>query len=242
LVVALDVRGAQAARSLAGLLAGRVGLFKVGMELFYSAGPAVVPEITATGGAGVFLDLKLHDIPNTVDAAVRSLVGLAPAMVDLHASGGLAMMRAAGEAAREEACRLGATPPRLVAVTVLTALDEAAFRRAGYAGGIRDAVRRMAHLAREAGLDGVVAAAGEAAVLRRDLGEDFLIVTPGIRPAGSAPDDQRRVFSPREAVLAGASHLVVGRPVTGAPDPVRAVEAILAEMRAATEEEGGAGS
>lgn len=238
LVVSLDVPGAGAAKSLAGLLAGRVGLFKVGMELFYAAGPAVVPEITAAGGAGVFLDLKLHDIPNTVAAAVRSLVRLAPAILNLHASGGFAMMKAARAAAREEAARLGGIPPKLVAVTVLTALDEEAFRQAGYAGDIADTVRRMAHLAREAGLDGVVAAATEAAMLRRDLGEGFLIITPGIRPTGSAADDQRRVLTPREAVRAGASHLVVGRPVTGAPDPVRAVEGVLAEMRQAVAEKG----
>jgi len=230
LVVALDVPSAGRAKDLAGRLAGRVGLFKVGLELFYAAGPAVVPEITAAGGTGVFLDLKLHDIPNTVAGAVRSLVPLAPAILNVHAAGGLAMMRAAREAAGDEAARLGVAPPRLIAVTVLTALDDEGFRQAGFTGTIVDTVLQLAYLAAKAGLDGVVASAGEAGVLRREMGPDFLIITPGIRPEGASPGDQRRLFTPAAAVKAGASHLVVGRPVTGAQDPVRAVQDILDEM------------
>ena len=228
LVVALDFPSAAPAKDLAGRLSGRVGLFKVGMELFYAAGPVVVREIAEAGG--VFLDLKLHDIPHTVAGAVRSLVPMAPAILNVHASGGLAMMQAAREAAGDEAARLGVTPPRLVAVTVLTALDEEAFRQAGFKGTIADTVLHLAHLAACAGLDGVVASAGEAAAIRRELGPGFLIITPGIRPQGAAAGDQRRLFSPAAAVRAGASHLVVGRPVTAALDPVRAVQDILDEM------------
>ena len=228
LVVALDVPSATAAIEMAGRLAGRAGLFKVGLELFCAAGPGVVPEIADAGR--VFLDLKLHDIPNTVAGAVRSLVPLAPAMLTVHAAGGPAMMRAASEAAGDAAARLGVAPPRLVAVTVLTALDDEAFRQAGFTGTIGDTVLRLAHLAAGAGLDGVVASAGETPALRREMGPDFLIITPGIRPRGAAAGDQRRLFSPAAAVRAGASHLVVGRPVTGAPDPARAAQDILEEM------------
>lgn len=230
LVVALDVPSADRAKDLARRLAGRVGLFKVGMELFFAAGPSIVPEITAVGATGVFLDLKLHDIPHTVAGAMRSLVPLAPAIVNVHAAGGLDMMRAAREAAGDEAARLGVAPPLLVAVTVLTALDEEAFRRTGFTGTIADTVLRLAQLAAAAGLDGVVASAGEAWAIRREMGPGFIIITPGIRPVGSEPGDQRRLFTPAAAVREGASHLVVGRPVTGSPDPVRAAQDILEEM------------
>jgi len=228
LIVALDFPAAAPALDLAGRLTGRVGLFKVGLELFCAAGPAVVPQIAAK--AAVFLDLKLHDIPHTVAGAVRSLMPLAPAVLDVHAAGGLAMMRAAREAADDGAARLGRPAPRLVAVTVLTALDQEAFQQAGFTGPIEDTVLRLAHLAARAGLDGVVASAGEAPAIRREMGSDFLIIAPGIRPPGAAAGDQRRLFSPAEAIRAGVSHLVVGRPVTKAPDPGRAVQDILEEM------------
>jgi len=233
LIVALDVDGADEAGRLADGLLPWAGWFKIGMQLFYSAGPAVV-EALRQKGAGVFLDLKLHDIPNTVGRAAAALTRLGAGMLTVHASGGGAMMEAAAAAVREEAGRLGMPRPRVLAVTVLTSVEQRVFNRElGLPGKILDRVVSWAALAREHGMDGVVASAQEAAAVRRECGPDFLIVTPGIRPAGSAAGDQRRVMTPAAAIAAGATHLVVGRPITGAADPAAAARSLAVEIAAA---------
>ena len=230
LIVALDVSNRAEAMSLVRELVDVTGFFKVGMELFYAEGSGIVQEIAASG-AGVFLDLKLHDIPNTVGRAARVLVRSGASIINVHAAGGSAMMQSAGAAAREEAARLGLSAPAVVAVTVLTSIDRDAFSvELGYAGAIADRVRSWALLARESGLDGVVCSPREIEIVRKACGPDFKIITPGIRPAGAELNDQRRVMSPGEAIKAGASQIVVGRPITAAPDPRAAAAAIRAEL------------
>ncbi|MBF7082273.1 orotidine-5'-phosphate decarboxylase [Desulfallas sp. Bu1-1] len=230
LIVALDVDTRDGALALVRELAGQVGFFKVGMELFYGAGSGIVREII-DAGAKVFLDLKLHDIPNTVGRAARVLVRSGASIINVHAAGGSAMMRAARESACEEAGRLGLPMPLVVAVTVLTSIDREAFNRElGFPGEVEDRVKAWALLARESGLDGVVCSPREIGLVRNVCGPDFKIITPGIRPAGAQLGDQRRVMTPGEAVRAGASHIVVGRPVTGAPDRAAAASAVLAEI------------
>jgi orotidine-5'-phosphate decarboxylase len=225
LIVALDVPDASGARALVGKLSGRVGLFKVGSQLFTAAGPDLVRELVA-GGERVFLDLKYHDIPNTVSGAVAAAAGLGVTLADVHGLGGRAMMEAA-------AAGRAATPTRLLAITVLTSHDEASLAGLGIAGPIPDAVRRLARLARESGLDGVVASPHEVSLVREACGRDFLVVTPGIRPAGAAKGDQSRLATPAAALAAGADYLVVGRPITEAEDPAAAAEAIVREMEGA---------
>ena len=226
LIVALDVPDAGAARALASRLAGEVGMFKVGSQLFTAGGPAIVRELVADGQR-VFLDLKFHDIPNTVAGAVAAAAGLGVSLVTIHAAGGSAMIEAAAEAAR-------GTPARVLAITVLTSLDAAALEAIGMAGGVDGAVTRLARLAADAGAHGVVASPHEARAIRKARGAGFLVVTPGIRPAGGALDDQSRAATPGSALVAGADYLVVGRPIVSAPDPVSAVRAVVLEMEAAT--------
>jgi orotidine-5'-phosphate decarboxylase len=230
LIVALDVSSAEAGSRLARRLHGHVGMFKVGLENFTAEGP-VLPRFLVATGEKVFLDLKLHDIPNTVRAAARVAAQLGVSMFNVHASGGRKMMEAASQGAVEgsELRRDGARP-RVLAVTVLTSLTEEALRELGISGSAEEVVVRLARLAREAGLDGVVASPQEIAALRRALGSDFLIVTPGIRPANAAIDDQARIATPEAAIRAGADYLVIGRPITGAADPAAAADAIVAEM------------
>ena len=242
LLVALDVDTAAEGRRMADALRGVVGGFKVGSRLFTSEGPALVRELVSRGDR-VFLDLKFHDIPNTVAGAVRAATTLGVWMVNVHASGGAAMMRAAKAAADEEAVRLSRRPPLVVAVTMLTSLDEAALATIGLDGPMIGHVERLAVLAADAGLDGVVSSPQEIAAIRRRLGPRFAIVTPGIRggaAAGSegstqAPqkDDQARTMSAVDALAKGASYLVVGRPIVAAADPRAAAERIAAECRAA---------
>jgi orotidine-5'-phosphate decarboxylase len=222
LIVALDFSSFEEAFSLVRTLQGRVGMFKVGKELFTREGPSAVHRIVDLGER-VFLDLKFHDIPNTVARAVESAVSLGASLVNVHASGGRKMMQAAAEAA-------AGGKAAVIAVTVLTSLRDDDVREAGFASGPAEVVPRLARLALEAGLAGVVAAPTDAARLRQELGSDFLIVTPGVRPAGSAKDDQARIATPAEAVRQGADYLVVGRPITQSADPVKAAEAIVAEM------------
>ncbi len=224
LAVALDSSERDEIVRLAGLLAGRAGTVKVGLEAFTAHGPDLVREVRDLG-VPVFLDLKLHDIPNTVERAARNAARLGAAMLTVHASGGEAMLRAAvaGAAAAER-------PPAVLAVTVLTSLDDSALAGLGIPGGAAGRVRAWAEMARAAGCGGVVCSPHEAAGLRAALGAGFLLVTPGIRPAGAEHADQRRVATPRAAVEAGADVLVVGRPITGAVDPAAAAEAILAEL------------
>ncbi|HEX6118910.1 MAG TPA: orotidine-5'-phosphate decarboxylase, partial [Dongiaceae bacterium] len=201
---------------------------KIGLEFFNAHGPAGVAEI-AELGAPLFLDLKFHDIPNTVAGAVRAVAPLKPMILNLHAAGGDAMMRAALDAARDSAARLGATPPKLIAVTVLTSLSDVDLAEVGQPGA-SDQVRRLAALTRACGLDGVVCSPHEVAALRRDLGRDFLLVVPGVRPAWAAAGDQKRIMEPRQAMAAGADFLVIGRPITAAADPAAAARRIVAEL------------
>ncbi|MBM3777877.1 MAG: orotidine-5'-phosphate decarboxylase [Acidimicrobiia bacterium] len=232
LLIALDVESGTRALALARALDGVAGGFKIGSRLFTLEGPSLVRRLTDSG-ARVFLDLKFHDIPNTVAQAVESAVHTGAWMINVHASGGAAMMAAAARASRDTAARLGVPRPLVIAVTVLTSLDERTLRDVGVTRPMVDQVTALARLAKSAGLDGAVASPQETAHLRRELGPGFTIVTPGIRgaSAGSAgQDDQARTQSPAEARRAGASYLVVGRPVIGAPDPRAAAEAIAQEL------------
>jgi orotidine-5'-phosphate decarboxylase len=226
LIVALDVPGLAEAEALVACLAGTVSTFKVGAELFTAAGPAAV-ELCMRHGARVFLDLKYHDIPATVGGAVRSAARLGVSLLTVQAAGGSAMLAAAAAAARAA----GAERPRILAVTVLTSLDRRALQRELQVPvAVEGHVLHLADLARAAGCDGVVASPREARSLREAMGPGWLIVTPGIRPATAAGGDQARVATPASARRAGADYLVVGRPITAAPDPAAAVAAILAEL------------
>jgi len=222
LIVALDLPQGDAARALVERLAGHVGLFKVGSQAFTAAGPELVREIVGRGEK-VFLDLKFHDIPNTVAGAVASASRLGVSLVDVHGLGGRAMMEAAVGA-------LPAMGTRLLAITILTSHDEETLGEIGVNGSMAESVRRLAQLARDAGADGVVASPHEVALVREACGSDFLIVTPGIRPAGAALGDQARAATPAAALAAGADYVVVGRPITGAADPAAAADAIVREM------------
>jgi orotidine-5'-phosphate decarboxylase len=232
LLVALDVDSATEALALADQLRGIVGGVKIGSRLFTSHGPSIV-EALAGRGDRVFLDLKFHDIPNTVAGAVRAATRLGVWMLNVHAAGGSAMMRAAREAAGDEAVKMSRAAPLVIAVTMLTSLDEAALGDIGMGGPMIDQVGRLAALAQASALDGVVASPLEIAAIRRRCGEAFAIVTPGIRGAGDARGDQSRTMSAPQAIAAGASYLVVGRPIIAAADPRAAAERIALEGRAA---------
>jgi orotidine-5'-phosphate decarboxylase len=224
--VALDTGTGAEAVAMAQRLAGRAGWMKVGLEVFVAEGPPLVARIAATG-ARVFLDLKFHDIPATVAGAVASAARTGAAMVNVHASGGRAML----EAARKAADAAGL--PKLIAVTLLTSLDLAALSDLPLAGNPEGIARRLAVLARDCRLDGAVCSATDLPAIRSACGPDFLTVVPGIRPAGADVQDQKRVATPASAVAAGADILVIGRPVTGAPDPGAALDRILEEVDAA---------
>jgi orotidine-5'-phosphate decarboxylase len=230
--VALDVDTAEAAHALADKLRGVVGGFKIGSRLFTSHGPSIVEALVARGDR-VFLDLKFHDIPNTVAGAVAAATRLGVWMVNVHASGGHAMMKAAVEAADAESSRLSRPRPLVIAVTMLTSLSEETMGEIGVAGAMASQVGRLAVLAQSAGLDGVVASAQEIALIRNRCGKTFEIVTPGIRSASDDKGDQRRTMTAAEALAAGASYLVVGRPIIADGDPRAAAERIDAECRAA---------
>jgi len=227
ILVALDVESRAEALGLADALRGAVGGFKIGSRLFTSEGPAIVRTLTERGDR-VFLDLKFHDIPNTVATAVAAATELGVWMVNVHAGGGTAMMRAAHAAAHETAARRNAPPPLVIAVTVLTSMNRAALAETGIVIELMDQVLRLAELTKEAGLDGVVASPRETAAIRARCGAEFAIVTPGIRggAAASTKDDQERTMTPADAIGAGASYLVVGRPIIAAPDPLAAARAI----------------
>jgi len=230
LLVALDVESPERALALARDLRDVAGGFKVGSRLFTLAGPSLVRQLSDEG-ARIFLDLKFHDIPNTVAQAVESAVQTGAWMINVHASGGAAMMQAAGRAAADAAARHRCPPPLMIAVTVLTSMDEATLRQTGVERPLLEHVLVLARMAQDAGLRGVVASPRESEAIRRACGPDFLIVTPGIRGAGAASDDQARTMGPAEAVRAGATHIVVGRPIIGAPDPRAAAAAIVQELR-----------
>jgi orotidine-5'-phosphate decarboxylase len=232
LIVALDVDSLDRATALVDALAGQVTRFKIGSQLFTSVGPSAVEAVRKRGGE-VFLDLKFHDIPNTVEGAAREAVRLGVFMFNVHASGGRAMMSAAALGAAEAAKALGVPRPLVIAVTVLTSLDRGALaRELQVASSVEGHVLHLCSLAREAGLDGNVASPNEIRVIRNAMGTRWAIVTPGVRPAGSDRQDQSRVATPRSAVEAGANYLVVGRPITAVPDPAGAAAAVLAEMGA----------
>jgi orotidine-5'-phosphate decarboxylase len=234
LIVALDVETGERAMQLATSLRGVAGGFKVGSRLFTSEGPALVRTLV-DAGARVFLDLKYHDIPNTVAQAVEAAVRTGAWMINVHASGGSAMMQAAARAARDTSARLGRPSPVMIAVTVLTSMDQEALRAVGVERPVLDQVIALAHLTQQAGLQGVVASAHETPAIRKACGPDFHIVTPGIRgaSAGTARDDQSRTMGPAEAVRAGASYIVVGRPIVAAADPRAAAEGIVKELERA---------
>jgi len=225
LIIALDVPSAAEALKIVRQLGPAISTYKVGNQLFTAEGPGVVRELVGSGKK-VFLDLKFHDIPNTVSGGVRSAGGMGVSMLTVHAAGGSAMLRAAVEAARQ-----APKPPLILAVTVLTSLSDADLHETGVAGRTQDHALVLATLAQNCGCDGVVASPHETSMIRHDLGAGFLIVTPGIRPAGSGKGDQSRVNTPSGAIAAGADYLVVGRPITGAADPRRASEEIVGEVK-----------
>ena len=240
-ILALDFPTLDSALKIAQPLSKAVGKFKINIHLFTAEGPCAVDKLNNLG-PGIFLDLKFHDIPNTVRGAVTSAVALPGVqLVDVHALGGVEMMRAAAKA-RDEAKGSSPAAPRLLAITILTSLDTAALRRVGIAGAASKRVVQLALLAQKAGMDGVVASPQEIRAIRRACGKDFLIVVPGIRPEAkgfpdggkrSKSDDQARTATAAEAIRAGADYLVIGRPITGAPDPEAAARAILEEISSA---------
>ena len=226
IIFALDVNGLDEIDRYAGLLSGKVGMFKVGKELFTSCGPAAVKTVQKHGGQ-VFLDLKYHDIPNTVAKAMLEAARLGVQLTNLHALGGAEMMETAANAVRKE---FGDDRPRLLAVTILTSSTEKTLQGVGIEQPIQDMVVRLAKLAQNAGMDGVVASPLEIELIRAACGPDFLIVSPGVRPAFAAADDQKRIMAPAEAIGAGADFLVIGRPIAKAADPVVAAQMIADEI------------
>jgi orotidine-5'-phosphate decarboxylase len=231
LIVALDVSGATEARQIVQAIGEAATTYKIGKQLFTAEGPQVVRDLVASGRK-VFLDLKYHDIPNTAAAAVRSAAELGVSMMTVHASGGSKMLRAAVEAASQTSAK-----PMLLAVTVLTSLSDSDLQELGIAENVLTQVLRLGALARAAGCGGLVASAQETRELRKALGEGFAIVTPGVRPAGASAGDQARVVTPKEAIAAGATYLVVGRPILEAPDPAKAAQQIADEIAVACQQE-----
>jgi orotidine-5'-phosphate decarboxylase len=230
LIVALDVESAGKARELVSALRGIVGMFKIGSQLFTAAGPGLVREIVSSGER-VFLDLKFHDIPNTVAAAGVEAARLGVSIFNVHAAGGSEMMRRTVDEVSNCVDVERLTRPQILAVTVLTSSNETTLAEIGFSAGAEDSVRRLALLAEAAGMNGVVASPREVRLVRAAIEKPgFIVVTPGIRPAGSAPGDQKRLMTPREAIMAGADYLVVGRPILAAPDPALAAQQIIHEM------------
>jgi orotidine-5'-phosphate decarboxylase len=230
IIFAMDVAHFEDAQRFVRLLRDRVGIFKVGKQLFTHAGPKVL-DMIRQHGQRTFLDLKFHDIPNTVGKASQEATKLEVTMFDVHVLGGVDMMKAAVQATREKAKELGTQRPLLLGVTVLTSLDNESLRQIGIKDSVEEEVSRLARLAEEAGLDGVVASPQEIEIIRKTCGHDFIVVTPGVRPAEAAKDDQRRVMTPAEAIKAGADYLVIGRPIQHARDPVEAVDRIAGEIQ-----------
>ena len=230
LFLALDTTDVTVAAAQAQATRGAVAGLKLGLEFFVANGPAGVRQVAAPR---LFLDLKLHDIPNTVAGAVRAAAALAPELLTVHAGGGGAMLRAAADAAGEAAAKAGAARPRVVGVTVLTSLGEGDLEPVGQRGPVADQARRLAALAQRSGLDGVVCSPHEIAALRAECGSGFLLVVPGLRPSWAAAGDQKRVMTPGEAARLGADYLVIGRPITAAADAAEAARRVAAEIAAA---------
>jgi len=229
LIVALDFHTLADVKAFVEKLGDTVSYYKVGMELFYSVGTDVICYLREAKKE-IFLDLKLHDIPNTTAEGLCSLMRLGATILDVHASGGYTMMKTAADRVRSEAAALGIVRPKLLAITVLTSIDQADWSGLGQTTGIQEQVVRLAKLAQKAGMDGVVASPMEAAAIRQACGSAFMIVTPGVRPAGASVDDQSRIATPAQALENGASHLVIGRPIRTAQDPVAAARKIVEEM------------
>ncbi|MDX2144736.1 MAG: orotidine-5'-phosphate decarboxylase [Rhodospirillaceae bacterium] len=229
---ALDTADLGQATSWAATLSDAVGGVKLGMEFFNAQGPKGISEVTRACDLPLFLDLKFHDIPTTVAGAVRSVVPLKPFMINVHAAGGRAMMEAAAKAAGEAAKAHLIDRPLVLAVTILTSLEQPDLAECGMIGSVTEQVRRLAALAKLSGLDGVVCSPHEAAILRADLGPNFKLVTPGVRPQWAAANDQKRVMTPAEAIAAGADYVVIGRPITAAPDQAAAAKRIAMELAA----------
>ena len=231
IILALDVDSTAEALDLVKSLANYVGVFKIGMQLFNSAGPDIVKAVHDLGGR-VFVDLKLHDIPNTVGSAGRVLTRLQSYMFNVHAAGGREMMRQAAEESREEAGKMGITPPLIIAVTVLTSISPRELKDEMFVTDytVDDLVVKWAQMAKESGLGGVVCSPQEITPIRQACGPDFKIVTPGIRPLWSAANDQKRITTPRQALDLGADYMVIGRPITKADDPCAAAQRIIDEL------------
>jgi len=227
--VALDTTDPESAAALASTLTQSVGGLKIGLEYFTANGPAGLSAIQQFG-LPLFVDLKLHDIPNTVAAAMRSVTRLGVSVTTLHASGGAEMIRAAADAASDTAAKHGVIRPKVIAVTILTSLDQAAAEAVGFAGPVADQVRRLARLAQDSGADGIVCSPLEIEAVRAECGPDFTLVVPGIRPAWSEVGDQKRFLTPAEARDKGADILVIGRPITSAPNPAAAAARIFSEL------------
>jgi len=225
IAVALDAPDLETAARWAGLVTPHVSTVKIGLELYLRYGPGAVASIRGASGVKIFLDLKLHDIPATVTGAARAVARLRPQLITVHAAGGPEVIRAAVE---------GAPDTTIAAVTVLTSLRQADLEQIGMLGPMSDAVRRLAVLAVESGARGLVCSPQEVAALRAEVGPDITLITPGVRPAGSSADDQARTATPADALRAGADLLVIGRPITGAPDPGAAAAAIAAPLRRLT--------
>ncbi len=226
IIIALDVNTIKETGRLLDMLSPHVKIFKVGMELFYSCGPKAI-ELIKKYDKEVFLDLKFHDIPNTVRNSAKAVTRLGVAMFNVHAQGGRGMMKAALEGAEEEGERLGIDRPRILGVTILTSIDKRALQQIGIDKSPEKAVLDLAKLAKDSGLDGAVASPQETTKIRKEIGRDFLIVTPGVRPEGTEKQDQKRTTTPKEALEAGADYIVIGRPITKAKDPIKALDKII---------------
>ena len=229
IIFALDVEHFGEAQRWVKLLKDHVGIFKIGKQLFTHAGPKVVDMIRQKGQK-VFLDLKFHDIPNTVAKAGGEATKLGVAMFNLHALGGFEMMKKTVDTSRATAKSLGIPKPLILAVTILTSMDEETLKEVGVQGPLIEEVGRLAFLSMKAGVDGVVASPQEIGIIRERCGEKFLIVTPGIRHSSDKRDDQKRTMSPKEAIAAGANYLVIGRPIKEAKDPLEAVQKIIEDI------------
>lgn len=228
--MALDVDSTLKARELLGALRGMVGMFKIGSQLFTTAGPDIVCQIVSSGER-VFLDLKFHDIPNTVAGASRAATRLGVSIFNVHAAGGEEMMRRTAETVSEAAETYGLIRPAVIAVTLLTSVNADILAETGVNLTPEEQVRRLSHLAEVSGMDGVVASPLEVALVRSVVKrQDFLVVTPGVRPSGVGPDDQKRVMTPAQAITGGSDYIVVGRPIVSAKDPARAAQSIIEEM------------